>query len=203
MIPFLSLSLSKPSGTTVAFWMNEGHLKHSQSLRILSSQANSDVLWGRVWEQKRGDGFLFPGQNCELCPANWKWEGGDTCYYHSEEKKSMEQSHQFCSSQNSTLLLIKQAAKLVWTGFSLCFSLMAEVHAPDQLLTPHVIFLNGTVSRSFATVIWVSWAALRHRAGHTKRSPLSRCWSETAHLASACCGWLLTGTTGQSGFMAV
>ncbi|KAM6211970.1 C-type lectin domain family 12 member B-like [Sarcoramphus papa] len=52
------------------------------------------------------------GQNCVLCPANWKWEGGDTCYYHSEEKKSLEQSHQFCSSQNSTLLLIKEAAKL-------------------------------------------------------------------------------------------
>ncbi|XP_009892453.1 PREDICTED: C-type lectin domain family 12 member A-like [Charadrius vociferus] len=56
--------------------------------------------------------FKNNGQNCVLCPANWKWEGGDTCYYHSEEKKSMEQSHQFCSSQNSTLLLIKQKAKL-------------------------------------------------------------------------------------------
>nr|XP_009931705.1 PREDICTED: C-type lectin domain family 12 member B-like [Opisthocomus hoazin] len=52
------------------------------------------------------------GQNCVLCPANWKWEGGDTCYYHSDEKKSWEQSHRFCSSRNSTLLLIKEAAKL-------------------------------------------------------------------------------------------
>ncbi|XP_009969334.3 C-type lectin domain family 12 member A-like isoform X2 [Tyto alba] len=52
------------------------------------------------------------GQNCVLCPANWKWEGNDMCYYHSEEKESSEQSHQFCSSQNSTLLLIKEAAKL-------------------------------------------------------------------------------------------
>uniref|UniRef100_A0A8C3J424 C-type lectin domain-containing protein n=1 Tax=Calidris pygmaea TaxID=425635 RepID=A0A8C3J424_9CHAR len=52
------------------------------------------------------------GQNCILCPANWKWEGDDTCYYHSEQKKSFKQSRQFCSSQNSTLLLIKEAAKL-------------------------------------------------------------------------------------------
>ncbi|XP_054705739.1 C-type lectin domain family 12 member A-like isoform X1 [Grus americana] len=52
------------------------------------------------------------GQNCVLCPANWKWEGGHMCYYLSKEKKSWEQSHQFCSSQNSTLLLIKEAAKL-------------------------------------------------------------------------------------------
>ncbi|XP_009584054.1 PREDICTED: C-type lectin domain family 1 member B-like, partial [Fulmarus glacialis] len=51
-------------------------------------------------------------QNCVLCPANWKWEGGDTCYYHAEEKQSWEQSHWFCSSQNSTLLLIKESAKL-------------------------------------------------------------------------------------------
>ncbi|KAM9639327.1 C-type lectin domain family 12 member B-like isoform 1-T1 [Morphnus guianensis] len=52
------------------------------------------------------------GQNCVLCPANWKWEGGDTCYYHSEKMKSWEESHQFCSSRNSTLLLIKEQAKL-------------------------------------------------------------------------------------------
>ncbi|KAM6439204.1 C-type lectin domain family 12 member A-like [Rhynochetos jubatus] len=52
------------------------------------------------------------GQTCVLCPANWKWEGGDTCYYHSEEDKTWEQSHQFCSSQSSTLLLIKEAEKL-------------------------------------------------------------------------------------------
>ncbi|KAM6287946.1 C-type lectin domain family 12 member A-like isoform 2-T2 [Spheniscus humboldti] len=52
------------------------------------------------------------GQNCVLCPANWKWEGGDMCYYYSKEMKSWEESHQFCSSQNSTLLVIKEAAKL-------------------------------------------------------------------------------------------
>ncbi|XP_009463999.1 PREDICTED: C-type lectin domain family 12 member B-like [Nipponia nippon] len=52
------------------------------------------------------------GQNCVLCPANWKWEGGDTCYYHSNEEKSWVQSYTFCSSQNSTILLIKEAAKM-------------------------------------------------------------------------------------------
>ncbi|XP_040451655.1 killer cell lectin-like receptor subfamily G member 1 isoform X3 [Falco naumanni] len=51
-------------------------------------------------------------QNCVLCPANWLWKGGDTCYYLSKEEKSWEQSHQFCSSRNSTLLLIKDAAKM-------------------------------------------------------------------------------------------
>lgn len=130
MIRFWPLSWPEPSGTTTGFWLNEGHLKHPQSLQILLSQANSGVLSGTAWEQKQGHGFPFPGQNCVLCPANWKWEGDDTCYYYSEEMKSLEQSQQFCSSQNSTLLLIKEAAKLVWTGFSLCFSLMKEVHAP-------------------------------------------------------------------------
>ncbi|XP_030905959.1 killer cell lectin-like receptor subfamily G member 1 isoform X2 [Melopsittacus undulatus] len=66
-------------------------------------------------------------QNCVLCPTNWNWKGGDTCYYHSVEKKSWEQSLQLCSSQNSTLLLIKQKEKLelvkkipeaeYWLGF--------------------------------------------------------------------------------------
>ncbi|KAM9580085.1 early activation antigen CD69-like isoform 4-T4 [Guaruba guarouba] len=52
------------------------------------------------------------GQNCVLCPTNWNWKGGDMCYYHSVEKKPWEQSLQFCSSQNSTLLLMKQKEKL-------------------------------------------------------------------------------------------
>ncbi|KAM6293057.1 C-type lectin domain family 12 member A-like [Porphyrio hochstetteri] len=56
--------------------------------------------------------FKNNGQNCVLCPANWKWEGGRMCYYISEEKKSWEKSHQFCSSQNATLLLIKREEKL-------------------------------------------------------------------------------------------
>ncbi|KAM6144567.1 C-type lectin domain family 12 member A-like [Phoenicopterus ruber ruber] len=51
------------------------------------------------------------GQNCVLCPANWNWEGGHTCYYISKKEKSWEESHRFCSSQNSTLL-IKNATKL-------------------------------------------------------------------------------------------
>uniref|UniRef100_A0A8B9YXC9 C-type lectin domain-containing protein n=1 Tax=Buteo japonicus TaxID=224669 RepID=A0A8B9YXC9_9AVES len=86
------------------------------SLRILSSPANSAVQGGTAWEQKWGDDFPFPGQNCVLCPANWKWEGGDTCYYYPEGKKSWEESHQFCSSRNSTLLLIKDQAKLNLVG---------------------------------------------------------------------------------------
>ncbi|XP_010208100.1 C-type lectin domain family 12 member A-like [Colius striatus] len=52
------------------------------------------------------------GQNCVLCPANWKWEGGDICYYISKGKESWEESRQFCSSQNSTLFLIKNEEKL-------------------------------------------------------------------------------------------
>lgn len=51
-------------------------------------------------------------QNCVLCPTNWNWKGGGTCYYLSMEKKSWEQSLRFCSSQNSTLLLIKEEEKL-------------------------------------------------------------------------------------------
>ncbi|XP_010179797.1 PREDICTED: C-type lectin domain family 12 member B-like, partial [Mesitornis unicolor] len=54
-------------------------------------------------------------QNCILCPANWKSEGGNMCYYHSEDEKSWKQSQQFCFSQNSTLLLIKDATKLELT----------------------------------------------------------------------------------------
>ena len=56
-----------------------------------------------------------------------------------------------------------------------------EVHAPYQLLTSHIIFLNGTVSRTFSTVIRLSWAVLRHRTGHrhAKCGPLN--WLAVRH----------------------
>ncbi|XP_009872872.1 PREDICTED: C-type lectin domain family 12 member A-like [Apaloderma vittatum] len=64
------------------------------------------------------------GQNCALCPANWKWEGGDMCYHVSDETKPWEQSLQFCASRNSTLLtkgaenleLIKKGGREYWLG---------------------------------------------------------------------------------------
>lgn len=45
-----------------------------------------------------------------------------------------------------------------------------EVLIPYQLLASHEIFFNGTTSRSFSTVIGLSWAMLRHTTGlhHTK-----------------------------------
>ncbi|XP_064000031.1 C-type lectin domain family 12 member A-like [Pogoniulus pusillus] len=74
----------------------------------------------------REAGLQSNGLSCALCPANWRWEGGNTCYYHSSDKKTWGQGHQFCSLRNSTLLLIKEASKLelvnrfprrtYWTG---------------------------------------------------------------------------------------
>ncbi|XP_067394276.1 C-type lectin domain family 1 member A-like [Emydura macquarii macquarii] len=55
------------------------------------------------------------GPNCILCPANWQWMGGDTCFYISEVKRSWEESQKFCSSQNSTLFMLKDKDKLVWS----------------------------------------------------------------------------------------
>ncbi|XP_074757330.1 C-type lectin domain family 12 member B-like [Athene noctua] len=80
---------------------NELHANLSKMLQEIGNQL--------CLEARKG--LKNNGQNCVLCPANWRWEGGDTCYYLSEEKKSSEESRQFCSSQNSTLLLIKDAAK--------------------------------------------------------------------------------------------
>ncbi|XP_009987419.1 PREDICTED: C-type lectin domain family 12 member B-like [Tauraco erythrolophus] len=81
---------------------NELHANFSNMLQAIGNQL---CLEGRKTLKNNG-------QNCVLCPANWKWEGGEKCYYRSEERKSWEQSHRFCSSQNSTLLLIKEAAEL-------------------------------------------------------------------------------------------
>ncbi|NXD68714.1 CLC1B protein, partial [Eolophus roseicapillus] len=50
---------------------------------------------------------------CSLCPANWKWVGGDTCFYFSEKKATWQESEDFCFSQNATLLMLKMKSKLI------------------------------------------------------------------------------------------
>ncbi|NWH45642.1 CLC1B protein, partial [Fregata magnificens] len=50
---------------------------------------------------------------CSLCPVNWKWVGGDTCFYFSEKKATWQESKDFCFSQNATLLMLKRKSKLI------------------------------------------------------------------------------------------
>ncbi|NXL83711.1 CLC1B protein, partial [Alectura lathami] len=52
-------------------------------------------------------------QACSLCPVNWKWIGGDTCFYFSEKEATWQESEDFCFSQNSTLLTLKRKSKLI------------------------------------------------------------------------------------------
>ncbi|XP_039376489.1 C-type lectin domain family 1 member B-like [Mauremys reevesii] len=54
--------------------------------------------------------------SCTLCPTNWQRMGDDTCYYISSGKKTWEGSRNFCASQNSTLLMIKDKQKLDYIG---------------------------------------------------------------------------------------
>ncbi|NXJ71582.1 CL12B protein, partial [Rostratula benghalensis] len=67
------------------------------------------------------------GTKCTVCPSNWQNSGADSCFYISKEKKTWKQSQEFCSSRNSTLLVLKDTAKMVslprdsqlyWVGLS-------------------------------------------------------------------------------------
>ncbi|XP_049678238.1 C-type lectin domain family 1 member B-like, partial [Accipiter gentilis] len=50
---------------------------------------------------------------CSLCPVNWKWLGGDTCFYFSEKEATWQESEDFCFSRNATLLTLKRKSKLI------------------------------------------------------------------------------------------
>ncbi|NXI58160.1 CLC1B protein, partial [Chloroceryle aenea] len=52
-------------------------------------------------------------QTCSLCPVNWKWVGGETCFYFSEKEATWQESEEFCSTQNATLLMLKRRSKLI------------------------------------------------------------------------------------------
>uniref|UniRef100_A0A452HSV0 C-type lectin domain-containing protein n=1 Tax=Gopherus agassizii TaxID=38772 RepID=A0A452HSV0_9SAUR len=57
-------------------------------------------------------GMRLTKMSCTLCPPNWQRMGDDTCYYISSGKKTWEGSRNFCASQNSTLLMIKDKQKI-------------------------------------------------------------------------------------------
>ncbi|CAM9957754.1 unnamed protein product [Bubo scandiacus] len=82
--------------------------------------------------QEMREALCFEGKEnnetkCVLCPASWQSSGADNCFYISKQKKTWKQSQEFCSSRNSTLLVLKDKAKMVslphdsqfyWVGLS-------------------------------------------------------------------------------------
>ncbi|XP_034614182.1 C-type lectin domain family 12 member B-like [Trachemys scripta elegans] len=88
-----------------------GNLKRNQEILQTSSskrpQDMKDNLCLKGEEKNKNN-----GPNCTLCPANWQWMGGDTCFYMSREKRPWKQSREFCSLQNSTLLMLQDKEKL-------------------------------------------------------------------------------------------
>ncbi|KAK2537744.1 hypothetical protein Q9233_002594 [Columba guinea] len=57
--------------------------------------------------------MIVLGPACSLCPVNWRWVGGDTCFYLSETEATWQESEDFCFSLNATLLMLKMKSKLV------------------------------------------------------------------------------------------
>ncbi|XP_034619335.1 C-type lectin domain family 1 member A-like [Trachemys scripta elegans] len=69
------------------------------------------------------------GMSCILCPTNWQQMGDNTCYYNSSEKKTWNGSRNFCASQNSTLLMIKDKEKLLLKAWHLNdYWVISEIH---------------------------------------------------------------------------
>ncbi|NXT80794.1 CL12B protein, partial [Zapornia atra] len=82
--------------------------------------------------QELREALCFEGKEkkeakCALCPASWQNSATDNCFYISKQKKTWKQSQEFCSSRNSTLLVLKDKAKMVslpqdsqfyWVGLS-------------------------------------------------------------------------------------
>ncbi|NWY52139.1 KLRD1 protein, partial [Chionis minor] len=94
-------------------------------------QVSKDSEEGKKLQEMRKalcfDGKEKNGTKCAVCPARWLNSGADTCIYISKERKTWKQSQEFCSSRDSTLLVLKDTAKMVslprdsqlyWVGLS-------------------------------------------------------------------------------------
>lgn len=104
------------------------------------------------------------GPACSLCPVNWKWIGGDTCFYISEKEATWLESKDFCFSQNSTLLTLKRKSKLVrflsyWYFFAMVSTIENSSPVSKYLLK---IYINRhTVPRVWGNV---DWRAFNHKS---------------------------------------
>ncbi|XP_010165794.1 natural killer cells antigen CD94 [Antrostomus carolinensis] len=88
------------------------------ALLVLFFQGSKDPEEGKKLQEMR-EALCFEGKEknetkCALCPASWQNSGADNCFYISKQKKTWKQSQEFCSSRNSTLLVLKDKAKMVY-----------------------------------------------------------------------------------------
>ncbi|NXV24220.1 KRBBB protein, partial [Cepphus grylle] len=101
------------------------------ALLVLFFQVSKDPEEGKKLQEMREalclEGKEKNGTTCAVCPASWLKSGADSCFYISKEKKTWKESQEFCSSRNSTLLVLKDTAKMVslprdsqlyWVGLS-------------------------------------------------------------------------------------
>ncbi|XP_040431026.1 natural killer cells antigen CD94-like isoform X1 [Cygnus olor] len=101
------------------------------ALLFLFFQVPKDSAEGKKLQEMRealcSEGKENNETKCALCPASWQSSGADSCFYISKQKKTWKESQEFCSSRNSTLLVLKDKAKMVslpqdsqfyWVGLS-------------------------------------------------------------------------------------
>ncbi|NXJ78561.1 CL12B protein, partial [Trogon melanurus] len=107
---------------------------------------------------------------CALCPASWHNSGADSCFYISKQKKTWKQSQEFCSSRNSTLLVLKDRAKMAslprdsqfyWVGLSYVSEKSGwyweDGTAFSKEVTNWVVFYDNILCASFyGSVIYTS-----------------------------------------------
>ncbi|NXC39286.1 KLRD1 protein, partial [Penelope pileata] len=94
-------------------------------------QISKDPEEGKKLKKMR-EALCFEGKainetECALCPARWQSSGADSCFFISKQKKTWKESQEFCSTRNSTLLVLKDKVKMVslphdsqfyWVGLS-------------------------------------------------------------------------------------
>ncbi|NXJ12883.1 KLRD1 protein, partial [Odontophorus gujanensis] len=128
----VSVSSAIMQPATLAFFISS--LMLLTGLAVLLSlffQINKDPEQGKKLQALR-EALCFEMRaknesECALCPAMWKSSEVGSCFYISKQKKTWKESQEFCSTRNSTLLVLKDKVKMVslpydsqfyWVGLS-------------------------------------------------------------------------------------
>ncbi|XP_048816264.1 natural killer cells antigen CD94-like [Lagopus muta] len=69
---------------------------------------------------------------CAVCPARWKSSEVGSCFYVSKQKKTWKESQEFCSTRNSTLIVLKDKIKMVTLPYDSQFYWVGLSYMPER-----------------------------------------------------------------------
>lgn len=106
---------------------------------LLKTMVPAPAFSTELLRMRKTISLSFLGPSCTLCPANWQW------LIHFNAEEVMGRSQQFCSSQNSTLLILKDREKLLQSLSQLVLFCLLAIFSDASLPNINCILVTAAL----------------------------------------------------------